>query len=64
MMLKRMTAVAICIAAFAMSAAAQVTGSGSPGTVPIFTGSTMVGNSPISVSDSNVGIGTTALLFE
>jgi hypothetical protein len=63
---KKMAAVAICIAAFAMSAAAQtVTGSGTAGTVPVFTGSgtsSTIGNSsaPITVSSSgNVGIGTT-----
>ena len=49
-------------AALAMTAAAQtVTGSGSTNTVPVFTGSSMVGNSPISVSGNNVGIGTTGL---
>jgi hypothetical protein len=58
-MFKKMVAVAICVASFAMSAAAQVTGSGTSGTVPVFTGTSTVGNSPISVSGSNVGIGTT-----
>ena len=57
---KRMTAAAICIAVFAMSAAAQtVTGSGSSGTVPVFNGASTVTNSPITVSNGNVGIGTT-----
>src|ERR1039458_8844412 len=43
-----------------MSAAAQtVTGSGTTNTVPVFTGTSTVGNSPISVSGGNVGIGTT-----
>ena len=59
----KMAAVAICMAAFAMSAAAQVTGSGTAGTVPVFTGSgTSIGNSsaPITVSSTgNVGIGNT-----
>jgi hypothetical protein len=60
-MLKKIAEVAICIAAFAASAAAQtVTGSGTTNTVPVFTGTSTVGNSPISVSGSNVGIGTTA----
>jgi hypothetical protein len=55
---------AICIAAFAVSASAQtVTGSGSSGTVPVFTGTSTVGNSAISVSGGNVGIGTTAPPF-
>jgi len=44
----------------ATGAAAQtVTGSGTSGTVPQFTGSSTLGNSPISISGSNVGIGTT-----
>jgi hypothetical protein len=37
-----------------------VTGSGTTSTVPVFTGTSAVGNSPITVSDGNVGIGTTA----
>jgi hypothetical protein len=50
-----------CLVAFAASAAAQtVTGSGTTNTVPVFTGTSTVGNSPISVSGSNVGIGTTS----
>lgn len=57
---KKLAAVAICIVALAVSAAAQVTGSGTSGTVPVFTGTSTVGNSPIAVSGSNVGIGTTA----
>jgi len=58
---KQMMGWAICFAAFAMSAAAQtVTGSGTTSTVPVFTGTSAVGNSPITVSDGNVGIGTTA----
>jgi hypothetical protein len=49
-----------CLVAFAVGAAAQtVTGSGTTNTVPVFTGSSAVGNSPISVSGSSVGIGTT-----
>src|ERR1035441_6208261 len=57
---KQMAATAICIAAFAISAAAQtVTGSGTTNTVPVFTGTSTVGNSPISVSGGNGGIGTT-----
>ena len=56
----RMIEVTLCIAAFAVGAAAQtVTGSGSSGTVPVFTGTSTVGNSPISVSGGNVGLGTT-----
>ena len=57
----KVAAVVICIAAFAMSASAQtVTGSGTAGTVPAFTGASALGNSPITVSGSNVGIGTTS----
>jgi hypothetical protein len=56
---KKMVIVAICIAAIATSAGAQtVTGAGTSGTVPVFTGTSAVGNSPIAVSGSNVGIGT------
>jgi hypothetical protein len=57
---RQMMGLALCIAAFAMSAAAQITGSGTSGTVPVFTGPSTEGNSPISVSGGNVGIGTTA----
>lgn len=46
-----MTAVSLC--------AQTVTGSGTSGTVPVFTGASSIGNSPIAVSGSNVGIGTT-----
>jgi len=48
------------VAAFALSAAAQVTGSGTTGSVPVFTSTTAVGDSPIKVSGSNIGIGTTS----
>jgi hypothetical protein len=52
---------AIFIVAFAMSAAAQtVTGSGTSGTVPVFTGTSAVGNSVITQSSGNVGINNTA----
>ncbi len=48
----------LCIVALAHGAMAQaVTGSGSLGMVPVFTGSSAVGNSPISVLRGNVGIG-------
>ena len=40
--------------------AQTVTGSGATNTVPVFTGTSTVGNSPISVSNGNVGIGTTS----
>lgn len=52
------------ITALAISAAAQTTvttsGTTSSGTVPVFNGTATVTNSPISVSGSNVGIGTTS----
>jgi len=38
---------------------AQISGSGATGTVPVFTGSSTIGNSVITQSGSNVGIGTT-----
>jgi hypothetical protein len=56
----KMAVMAICAVAFAMSAAAQdVTGTGTTNTVPVFTGASTVGNSPIAVSGGSVGIGTT-----
>jgi hypothetical protein len=43
---------------YAATAAAQtVTGSGTMNTVPVFTGSSTIGNSPITLSGGNVGIG-------
>lgn len=60
----RASLIGLGLALLAMSAAAQVTGSGTAGTVPVFTGSgTSIGNSsaPITVSSTgNVGIGTTS----
>jgi hypothetical protein len=56
---KRVAGLVFCILAFSLSAAAQVTGSGTSGTVPVFTGSTVLGNSVITQSGSNVEIGTT-----
>lgn len=50
----------LALAMSAISAAAQVTGSGSSGNVPQFTGTSSIGDSPIAVSGSNVGIGTTS----
>ena len=45
----------------ASAASAQtVTGSGTSGTLPVFTNSSTIGNSSISVSGSDVGIGTTS----
>jgi hypothetical protein len=59
----KMAAVAICITALAMSTAAQTAvtnnNDGATGAVPVYTGSSTLGNSPIAVSGGNVGIGTT-----
>jgi organic hydroperoxide reductase OsmC/OhrA len=47
----------------AVAAAAQTTvttSGGTTNTVPVFTGTSTVGNSPITVSGGNVGIGTTS----
>lgn len=41
------------------AAGQTVTGSGTTNTVPVFTGASAVGNSPIAISGGNVGIGTT-----
>ena len=47
------------MAASTASAVAQVTGSGTKGTMPVFTGPSSVGNSTIAVLGGNVGVGTT-----
>jgi hypothetical protein len=60
-MCRRASLIGLAIAFTVTSAAAQVTGSGTTGTVPVFTGSSSVGNSPIAVSGGNVGIGTSPL---
>jgi hypothetical protein len=57
----KIVGLAFCIAASAMSMAAQtVTGSGTTNTVPVFTGASVVGNSPVTVNGGNVGIGLTS----
>lgn len=61
---KQMMGLAFCIAAFGTSAAAQTTpatnnNDGATGTVPVYTGSSTLGNSVITQSNGNVGIGTT-----
>jgi hypothetical protein len=50
----------ILLAAVGAAAQTAVTNNndGASGTVPVYTGSSTVGNSPISISGSNVGIGT------
>ena len=59
---RKLIQLAVCLAAFAMSAVAQTTvttsGTTTSGTVPVFNGTSAVTNSPITVSGSNVGIGT------
>jgi hypothetical protein len=56
-------AMILCSAVIASNAVAQtVTGSGTTNTVPVFTGASTVGNSPITVSGSNVGLGMTVPL--
>ena len=65
---RKLIQLAVCLAAFAVSAAAQtnVTNSnnGTANTVPVYTGSAALGNSPIAVSGGNVGIGTTTPGYE
>jgi len=58
---KQMSLVAVYVVLLAVTAAAQtVTGSGTANTVPVFTGSSTVGNSVITQSSGNVGVGTTS----
>jgi hypothetical protein len=57
-MVNRTALFLLVLASMAVGAAAQVTGSGTTGTVPVFTGTSAVGNSPISVSSGNVGMST------
>ena len=60
-MIMRTKGLILCIAAFAVGAAAAqtVTGSGTTGSVPVFTGSSTVSSSVITQSGGNVGIGAT-----
>lgn len=61
--MKKLAGLAFSIIALAAGAAAQTTvttSGGTTNTVPVFTGTSTVGNSPIAVSGSNVGIGTTS----
>jgi hypothetical protein len=58
---RKLVGLVFSIAALSANAAAQtVTGSGTANTVPVFTGTSTLGNSPVSVSGRNVGIGTTS----
>lgn len=60
---KKMAALGALIAILTLSATAQTTvttSDGTTNTVPVCTGTSTVGNSPISISGSNVGIGTTS----
>lgn len=56
-------AVELCLCFASLGLAQTVTGSGTPGTIPIFTGSTTIGNSPIIQYNGNIGIGTTTARF-
>jgi hypothetical protein len=57
---QQMKELAFCLLFVAASAAAQtVSGSGTTNTVPLFTGSSTIGNSVITQSSGNVGISTT-----
>jgi len=64
MRLNILAAIAICSTMFAMSASAQTTvtnsNNGTTNTIPVYTGTHTLGNSPISVSGGMVGIGTTS----
>jgi hypothetical protein len=57
------TAVAAAQAATEIHTDATLTGAGTTGYVPLWTGPSALGNSPIVVSGSNVGIGTTAPVY-
>jgi hypothetical protein len=59
MQFKKCSALYLCVAVFSVAATGQVTGSGTTNKVPKFTSSTMVGDSAITESNGNVGIGTT-----
>ncbi|MFZ0964787.1 MAG: hypothetical protein WAO35_28350 [Terriglobia bacterium] len=63
-MARKLIQIAVCVAVFAVSAAAQtnVTNSnnGTANTVPVYTGKATLGNSPITASSGKVGIGTTS----
>jgi hypothetical protein len=55
---------ALAIVLFMTPAYAQVTGSGTLNTVPLWTGTTTLGNSAIAQKNSNVGIGTKAPIYK
>lgn len=56
---KRILMAAIAFAATASAQTAVTTSGGTSSTVPVYTGSSTLGDSPVHVSGSNVGIGTT-----
>ena len=65
LMLARRLTLYFCSVFLSAGLAAQtVTGSGTTNTVPVFTGSSSIGNSPIAVSGGNVGIRTTSPFAE
>lgn len=62
--MKRICVLLLMISFAALSARAQtVTGSGTTNTIPQFTGSTTIGNSPIVQFNGNIGIGTQTPLY-
>ena len=62
--MKRICILLIMTGLTALGASAQsVTGSGSTNKIPMFTGSTTIGDSVIAESNGNIGIGTTTPLF-
>jgi len=62
---KQIKFVSLCLVVFAKGAIAQnVTGTGTANTVPLFTGSSTLGNSNITESSGKVGIATTAPAYQ
>lgn len=60
-MRKKIAGLVICITSLTLDATAQtVSGSGTTGHIPVFTGGSTLGNSIVTQSGSNVGIGTTS----
>lgn len=59
---KQIKFIPLCLALFATGAVAQttVTGTGTANTIPLFTGSSILGNSNITQLSGKVGIGTTS----
>ena len=62
-MKSRMLWTLVVCSCFASLVSAQVSGGGTAGTVPEFTGTTTIGNSPIVDFNGNIGIGTSTARF-